>query len=100
MSEGRAYGQVENKNDLREVFAAIRQDVEQAASRDGLTERYRRAGYLVTLTQAPSWAEKFGDQVDDLRRIAEVEFTMTARKVNRRAEAIGTPADYDEHWGD
>jgi hypothetical protein len=100
MSEGRTYGQVENKNDLREIFAAIRHDVEQAKSRESLTELYRRAGYLITLTQAPSWEEKFGDQADDLRRIAEAEFTMTARKVNRQAEAIGTAADYDEHWGD
>ena len=64
-----------------------------------LTELYRRAGYLITLTHAPSWKEKFGDEADDLRRAAEAEFATTARAINRRAEAIGTEADYDEKWG-
>lgn len=44
-TDRRIYGEVENKTDLREVFTAIREDVEQAASREALTELYRRAGY-------------------------------------------------------
>ena len=99
MAEGRIYGQVENKTDLREIFAAIRQDVEAAKSREGLTELYKRAGYLITLTHAPPWEEKLGDAAADLRRIAEAEFTMTARRINRQAETIGTDADHDETWG-
>ncbi len=98
--ERRIYGEVENKTDLREVFSAIRDDVEQAKSREALTELYRRAGYLITLTHAPSWREKFGDEADDLRDEAEQEFAKTARAINRRAEAIGTEPDYDEQWGE
>jgi hypothetical protein len=98
--ERRIYGEVENKTDLREVFSAIRDDVEKAKSREALTELYRRAGYLITLTHAPSWREKFGDEADDLRDEAEQEFSKTARAINRRAGAIGTEADYDEKWGD
>jgi hypothetical protein len=94
------YGEVDNKTDLKDVYSEIRQDVEQAGSRDKLTELYRRAGYLITLTNAPSWKTKFGDQVDDIRQTAEEEFTNTVRKINEQAKKIGTQADYDEKWGD
>jgi len=100
VAERHLYGEVENKTDLREVARAIRRDVEEADTRAALTELYRRAGYLVTLADAPSWKEKFGDEADDIRRTAEEEFATTARKINKRAEAIGTEADYDEKWGD
>ncbi len=96
----RIYGEVDNQTDLKEISTAIRKDVDGAKSREGLTELYRRAGYLVTLTHAPSWKEKFGGRADRLRTVAEEEFARTARKVNRRAKAIGVDADYDERWGD
>jgi hypothetical protein len=98
--ERRIYGEVENKTDLKEVFTAIRGDVKQADSREALTELHRRAGYLITLTQSPAWREKFGGGADALRREAEDEFATTARAINRRAEAIGIDADYDEKWGE
>jgi hypothetical protein len=94
------YGEVDNKTDLKNVFSEIRQDVENARSRSDLTELYRRAGYLITLTKASSWKEKFGDDIDDIREVSEEEFATTARKINRRAEEIGTVADYDEKWGE
>lgn len=94
------YGEVDNKTDLRHIFLEIRKDVDKAKSRGDLTELYRRAGYLITLTHAPSWQEKFGDDASDLRSTAEDEFATTARKINRSAEDIGTEADYDEKWGD
>ena len=93
------YGEVEGKGDLHEIFLAIRKDVDGAKSREDLTELYRRAGYLIALTQAPSWKEKFGREADDLRMIAEGEFARTARKVNSKAVDAGTDADYDEKWG-
>ena len=94
------YGEVENKSDLKKIFTAIRQDVEKAKARADLTELYRRAGYLVTLTHAPSWEEKFGKEAAQLRKVAKEEFGTTARKVNRQAKEIGAEADYDETWGD
>ena len=93
------YGDVESNLDLQEIFAEIREDVHQARSRLALTELYNRAGYLITLTHAPSWRKKFGDDVETLRRAAEEEFAKIAHKINRRAEAIGSEADYDETWG-
>ena len=94
------YGEVDNKTDLKNVFSEIRQDVDNAKSRSDLTELYRRAGYLITLTKASSWKEKFGDDIDDIREVAEEEFATTARKINRRAQEIGADADYDEKWGE
>lgn len=94
------YGEVENKTDLKKIFTEIRQDVDKAKSRSDLTELYRRAGYLITLTHTRAWEEKFGKEVAELRKVAEEEFATTARKINHRAQQIGTEADYDEKWGD
>jgi hypothetical protein len=93
------YGELGSKTGLKNVFLDIRCDVEQARSRPALTELYKRAGYLITLSYAPSWEEKFGKRAATLRQAAKKEFTSTARKINRRAKEIGTDPDYDENWG-
>jgi hypothetical protein len=93
------YGEVKSETGLKNVFLEIRRDVEGAKSRPALTELYKRAGYLITLTHAPSWEEKFGKEATKLRQAAKKEFTTTARKINRRAKEIGTDPDYDEKWG-
>jgi len=94
------YGEVNNKSDLKKVFSEIRQDVEGADSRSTLTELYRRAGYLITLTNAASWEKKFGKDISSIREAAKDEFASTARKINTQAKKIGTDADYDEKWGE
>ncbi len=94
------YGEVNNKTDLHNIFMEIRHDVEEANSRARLTELYRRAGYLITLTHAPSWEEKFGKDAQELRQAGEREFATTARQINRQARAIGTDDNYDETWGE
>jgi hypothetical protein len=94
------YGEVDSKTDMKEVFSEIRKDVEGAKSRSELTELYRRAGYLITLTNASSWEKKFGDEIDDIRDTAEEEFAKTARKINNQAEKIGENANYDDKWGE
>jgi hypothetical protein len=98
--ERNIYGEVKSVTGLRDIFRAIRRDVGNARSRQGLTELYKRAGYLITLTYAPSWEERFGRRVAGLRRAAQEEFARTARTINRRAKTIGTDADYDETWGE
>jgi hypothetical protein len=94
------YGEIDNAADMKRVYKEIREDVERAGSRPALTELHRRAGYLITLTYAPAWEQKFGREADALRKVGEEEFSKTARAINRRAEQIGTAADYDENWGD
>ena len=59
-----------------------------------------RAGYLITLTEAPAWEQMFGEDIDEIRKAAEEEISRTARVINSRAEAIGMDANYDEKWGD
>jgi hypothetical protein len=101
MAKGRQiYGEINSKTGMKEVFLAIRRDIDEAKSRPALTELYKRAGYLITLTHAPSWQEKFGKEARALRKLGEEEFRKTARKINRRAGQIGTEADYDEKWGE
>ncbi len=94
------YGEVKSETGLRKIFSEIRRDVKEAKSRPALTELYKRAGYLITLTHAPSWREKFGKDSDKLHAVGEDEFRKTARIINRRAAAIGTEASYDETWGE
>ena len=94
------YGEVNSKTGLKQIFLDIRRDVANAKSRPALTELYKRAGYLITLTHAPSWEQKFGKDVQALRKVGEEEFRKTAHKINTRAKQIGTEADFDEHWGD
>ena len=48
------YGEVHSKTGMKRVFTDIRRDVNAARSRPTLTELYKRAGYLITLTFAPS----------------------------------------------
>ncbi|HVZ39410.1 MAG TPA: hypothetical protein VHI13_09045 [Candidatus Kapabacteria bacterium] len=93
------YGEVNSKTGMKRVFMAIRHDVEHAKSRSALSELYKRAGYLMTLTFAPAWEKKFGREAASLRRVGKEEFGRTARKINRRAEQVGTEADFDETWG-
>jgi hypothetical protein len=93
------YGEINNKTGMKRVFTAIRRDVGTAKSRPALTELYKRAGYLIALTHAPSWEQKFGKEAFGLRDIGEDEFRKTAHKINQRAAKIGTDADYDEKWG-
>lgn len=96
---GHIYGEVDSKSDLERIFREIRRDVDEAKSRPALTELYKRAGYLITLTYSPSWDEKFGTRAKALRDDAQHEFRTTAHKINKRAEEIGTDADYDDAWG-
>ncbi len=93
------YGQINSKTGMKKVFSEIRRDVDNAKSRPALSELYKRAGYLITLTHAPSWKEKFGRDASQLRSVGEEEFSKTARKINSRARKIGEDADFDEKWG-
>jgi len=93
------YGEVDNKTDLKKVFSEIRDDVEKANSRPKLTELFKRAGYLITLTAAPAWKKKFDGDIQGIRKTAEEEFGKTARKINSQAKKIGAQGDYDETWG-
>ncbi len=94
------YGEIKSKTGMRKVFSEIRKDVGHAKSRPALTELYKRAGYLITLTHAPSWKKKFGKEAHELREVGEKEFSTTAKKINSQAKKIGADADFDDTWGE
>jgi hypothetical protein len=94
------YGEINSRTGMKRVFSGIRRDVATAGSRPALTELYKRAGYLIALTRAPSWQRKFGREAPTLQAVGKEEFRKTARKINVRAAQIGTDADYDDQWGD
>jgi hypothetical protein len=93
------YGEIKSQTGMKRVFHDIRRDVKSAGSRPALTELYKRAGYLITLTHAPSRHTKFGPEAGKLQEVGQAEFRKTAREINRRAAEIGTEADYDDRWG-
>jgi hypothetical protein len=94
------YGQINSETGMRGAFAKIRQDIVAAASWAQITKLYRRAGYLIMLTYAPSWQGTFGrEDATALREIGENEFGKTAKEINHRAAQIGTKANYNEKWG-
>ncbi len=93
------YSHVCGKGDIDKIFADIRDDLGHAKSRATLTELYRRAGYLTTLTYAPSWEERFGDKAASLRREAAAAFRKLVKSLNAHADRIGEDGDYDESWG-
>ena len=95
--DSHAQGEV-NKIDLKRIFQEIRQEVENAVSRKDLTELYKQAGYMITLTHSTPINEKFGNPVRIERGIAEKEFARTVRKINQQAQKIGTEPNYNESW--
>ena len=93
------YGHVSSQADVDKIFGEIRDDLAHAKSRATLTELYRRAGYLITLTYAKSWEDRFGDKASSLRKAAEADFRKLVKSLNAHAEKIGEEGDYDENWG-
>ncbi len=93
------YGHVDDKADIDKIFSEIRGDIGHARSRKTLTELYRRAGYLITLTYAASWEKHFGDKAAGLRAKAGDDFRATVKEINAHARSIGEKDDYDAAWG-
>ncbi len=90
---------IESQSDMKQVYVDIRAGIPEAKSRRRLTTLYRQASSVITHSFAPTWQRKYGDKLPGLRKTAEVEFSKTARALNKRAEQLGTDADYDEKYG-
>jgi len=84
------------KKDLRQLFRAIREDVEQANTGEDLTELYKRAAHLIMMTHASPINANSEEKTR--RRLAEREFAATVQTINRRAKKIDAPADHSEKW--
>ncbi len=92
------YGEVHKEKDLHQIFREIREDVENATTREELTELYKRTGYMITMTHATPFEEKHNREMKRRRETTEREYARTVRVINSRAKEIGTDADYNENW--
>jgi hypothetical protein len=63
-----------------------------------LTELKKRGDYLCTLAEAPSWEEKFGDEIGAIRRAAKEEDQTTTNHANKVAKKHRWDAAYHP-WG-
>ena len=92
------YGEVGSLEDLREINRRIREEMDGATSHDQLTELKKRSDYLCTLAEAPSWEEKFGEQIGRIREVAKEEDRKSTAYANDVARRHGWEADYHP-WG-
>lgn len=84
--------------DLRGRFREIRDALEQAQSREDLTELYKRSAYMILMTHSSPFDEKADRELKRRRMITEREFARTVRMINKQAKKIGLAPDYNENW--
>jgi len=111
MVKKREYGRVGSVDDIKSIHQAIRAKVHLVKSckthskicdrgrRDQLVKLYRQGGYLVTLTFAPGWKQKFKGKIGKMRKTAKDEFGKTAELINRKADSIKVKGNFDTTWG-
>src|SRR5262244_4186599 len=88
------YGEVNSLEDLRRINQEIRRDMDAVTRRDQLTELKKRSDYLCTLTEAPSWQEKFGQQIHRMQQVAQEEDAKTTHHANAVAKQHGWETEY------
>lgn len=84
--------------DVRARFSEIREALDQAQTREHLTELYKRSVHMILMTHSSPLNEKVDRDLKRRRGTAEQEFARTVRMINRRAKKLGIEADYDENW--
>lgn len=84
--------------DVRARFSEIREALDQAQTREHLTELYKRSVHMILMTHSSPLNEKVDRDLKRRRGTAEREFARTVRMINRRAKKLGIEADYDENW--
>jgi hypothetical protein len=92
------YGEVHSATDIRQINQHIRGEMRSVSSRDDLTELKKRADYLCTLAEAPSWKRKFGRKASTILNTAKQEDRKTTERANQVARRHGWDARYDP-WG-
>jgi hypothetical protein len=98
VSDLNIYGEVTSVTSIREINRKIRDEIRSVSDRKHLTELKKRSDYLCTLTQAPSWKEKFGSRSGRMLAVAKEEDERTTRLANGVARRKGLGPDYDP-WG-
>jgi hypothetical protein len=83
---------------VRKINQQIRQEMDQATTREQLTELKKRSDYRCTLVESPSWEKKFGVHIDEMLRVALEENHKTTEQANALARRYGWEANYNP-WG-
>lgn len=96
----RMYGAVRKPEDIKDINALIREEIEELKTKPSITERVKRSMYFITLTFAPTWKAVFAGKIREMRKIAKNEYTKTAKLANRRLKELKIVGEYDEKWGD
>jgi len=94
---GRIYGRVETPEDIRRINCIIRDEMLTVETPAQLTDLKKRSDYLCTLTYSPFWQKKFGDKIEELRKVALEENRATVRTANYVAKYKGFNKTY-EPW--
>src|SRR5512145_1918034 len=89
--------EIHDRTDVRRTFKEIREVVEKATTREDLTELYKQTVYMILMTHSSPLNEK-DRELKRRRLIAEKEFGLTVRRINRQAKKIGVEPDYSEDW--
>jgi hypothetical protein len=84
--------------DVRARFREIREAVEQAQSREVLTELYKRSVFMILMTHSSPLDEKIDRELRRRRLTTEKEFGRTMRLINRQAKKIGVDTVYSDDW--
>jgi len=95
---GRIYGKVESPEDIRRINCIIRDEMLTVETAAQLTDLKKRSDYLCTLTYSPFWQKKFGDKIEELRKVALEENRITVKTANYVAAYKGFDRTY-EPWG-
>ena len=89
--------EIHDRTNVRRTFREIREVVEKATTREDLTELYKQTVYMILMTHSSPLNEK-DRELKRRRLIAEKEFGLTVRRINRQAKKIGVEPDYSEDW--
>jgi len=95
MKRKNIYGEINFISDIRKINERIREDIKRAKTKPRITKLVRRSGYICTLTFSPSFKKKLYGKLLKARKMAEEEYTRTAKLANKK---LGRKV-YDERWG-
>ncbi|MRI58992.1 MAG: hypothetical protein C6H99_05750 [Epsilonproteobacteria bacterium] len=88
------YGKVESPEDIRRINCIIRDEMLEVEDEAHLTELKKRSDYLCTLTHSPFWKKRFGEAIEELRKVAIEENRITVKEANIIARYKGFDKEY------
>ena len=97
MAKDTLIDEIHDRKDVRRTFEEIRAALENAASREDLTELYKQAVYMILMTHSSPVNEN-DSAMKRRRQSTETEFAKTVRLINQQAKKIGVEPGYNEDW--